>query len=200
MDDLRISTGAHSVHSAASQSIPAPCAIIRYDTLCAYGIRCKRIGQHFLLFFHAHPSWGVFISSPLPHCRDANGRVSSIVFPIGKCRSLTRHHRDRVGPDLRQHLPKGPIMPSVSLRANARNKVTTTTAAAMPIPSTAASLLLPETGFLRQAQVLVFVPFSKSTLWRRIQAKTFPQPIKLSERVTAWRAEDIRRWITEQGG
>lgn len=200
MDDLRISTGAHSAHAAASQSIPAPCAVIRYDTLCAYSIRCKRIGRHFPRFFHARPSWGVFIFSPLPHCRDANGRVSSIVFPIGKCLSLTRHHRDRVGPDLRQHLPKGPIMPSVSLRAAARNKATTPTAATIPIPATAASLLLPQTGFLRQAQVLVFVPFSKSTLWRRIQAKTFPQPIKLSERVTAWRAEDIRRWITEQGG
>lgn len=58
---------------------------------------------------------------------------------------------------------------------------------------------LPETGFLRQPQVLAFVPISKSTLWRRIQARTFPAPVKLSERVTAWRAEDIRRWIAEQG-
>jgi Predicted transcriptional regulator len=91
-------------------------------------------------------------------------------------------------------------MPSVSLRTTARDKVSAPAAATMQIPATTVSLLLPETGFLRQAQVLVFVPFSKSTLWRRIQAKTFPQPIKLSERVTAWRAEDIRRWITEQGG
>ena len=58
---------------------------------------------------------------------------------------------------------------------------------------------LPETGFLRQPQVLVFVPISRSTLWRRIQAGTFPVPVKLSARVTAWRAEDVRRWIAEQG-
>ena len=58
---------------------------------------------------------------------------------------------------------------------------------------------LPETGFLRQPQVLVFVPISRSTLWRRIQAGTFPGPVKLSARVTAWRAEDVRRWIAEQG-
>jgi predicted DNA-binding transcriptional regulator AlpA len=58
---------------------------------------------------------------------------------------------------------------------------------------------LPETGFLRQPQVLVFVPISRSTLWRRIQAGTFPVPVKLSARVTAWRAEDVRRWIVEQG-
>ncbi|MDE2298467.1 MAG: AlpA family phage regulatory protein [Burkholderiales bacterium] len=58
--------------------------------------------------------------------------------------------------------------------------------------------VLPETGFLRQPQVLAFVPISKSTLWRRIQARTFPEPLKLSERVTVWRAEDIRRWIAQQ--
>lgn len=78
------------------------------------------------------------------------------------------------------------------------------------LPSTAAassavasppflSLRLPDTGFLRQMQVLQFVPISKSTLWRRVEAKTFPLPVKLSPRVTVWRAEDIRRWITEQG-
>ena len=60
-------------------------------------------------------------------------------------------------------------------------------------------LTLPDTGFLRQPQVLAVVPISKSTLWRRIQARTFPQPVKLSQRVTVWRAEDIRRWIDDQG-
>lgn len=65
-------------------------------------------------------------------------------------------------------------------------------------PSGAATRL-PETGFLRQQQVLVFVPISRSTLWRRVQAGTFPGPIKLSARVTAWRAEDVRQWIAEQG-
>ena len=57
--------------------------------------------------------------------------------------------------------------------------------------------VLPETGFLRQRQVLIFVPVSKSTLWRRVQARTFPAPVKLSERVTVWRAEDVGRWIRE---
>ena len=66
---------------------------------------------------------------------------------------------------------------------------------AIPVLSPA----LPETGFLRQPQVLAFIPISKSTLWRRIQARTFPEPVKLSQRVTVWRAEDIRRWIAQQG-
>ncbi len=66
-----------------------------------------------------------------------------------------------------------------------------------PLASRAAPAL-PETGFLRQPQVLAFVPISKSTLWRRIQARTFPEPLKLSQRVTVWRVEDIRRWIAQQ--
>ncbi len=69
--------------------------------------------------------------------------------------------------------------------------------AVVSLPSRPAPVL-PDTGFLRQPQVLVFVPFSKSTLWRRIQARTFPQPLKLSARVTVWRAEDIRNWIGRQ--
>jgi len=63
-----------------------------------------------------------------------------------------------------------------------------------PAPTTT----LPQTGFVRQPQVLALVPISKSTLWRRIQARSFPQPLKLSERVTVWRAEDIRHWIERQ--
>lgn len=61
------------------------------------------------------------------------------------------------------------------------------------------SITLPATGFLRQPQVLAFIPISKSTLWRRVQARTFPAPVKLSPRVTVWRVEDVRRWIAEQG-
>lgn len=57
---------------------------------------------------------------------------------------------------------------------------------------------LPETGFLRQPQVLTLVPISKATLWRRVTAGTFPAPLKLSARVTVWRVEDVRRWIQEQ--
>lgn len=86
------------------------------------------------------------------------------------------------------HIPS-----SAALTAAACNTV-------QPTPATPVlALRMPDTGFLRQSQVLAFVPISKSTLWRRIQARTFPAPVKLSERVTVWRAEDIRRWITEQG-
>ncbi len=39
------------------------------------------------------------------------------------------------------------------------------------------------------------VPFSSATLWRKVKAAEFPAPVKLSERVTAWRVEDVRAWL-----
>ena len=55
---------------------------------------------------------------------------------------------------------------------------------------------LPSTGFVRQSQLIpIIVPFSSATLWRKVKSGEFPKPIKLSERVTAWKVEDVRAWI-----
>lgn len=55
---------------------------------------------------------------------------------------------------------------------------------------------LPTTGFIRQAQLIpAIVPFSAPTLWRKVKAGTFPAPVKLSARCTAWRVEDVRAWM-----
>ncbi len=55
---------------------------------------------------------------------------------------------------------------------------------------------LPATGYVRQAQLIPdIVPFSSATLWRNVKGGTFPAPVKLSDRVTAWRVEDIRAWM-----
>lgn len=56
---------------------------------------------------------------------------------------------------------------------------------------------LPETGFVRQKLLLRVIPFSKTTLWRRVQSGEFPKPVRLSKGITAWRAEDLRRWIQQ---
>ncbi len=58
---------------------------------------------------------------------------------------------------------------------------------------------LPATGFVRLADLRPILPLSDSTIWRRVRAGTFPAPVKLSERITAWRAEAIRQWLDEQG-
>ncbi|MBP9527142.1 AlpA family phage regulatory protein [Laribacter hongkongensis] len=66
---------------------------------------------------------------------------------------------------------------------------------------------IPQTGYVRQIQLVGdyrtgargVLPFSATTLWRRVRAGTFPAPIKLSRRITCWRAEDVRAWIESAG-
>lgn len=57
---------------------------------------------------------------------------------------------------------------------------------------------LPATGFVRQKQLAVIIPFSRTTLWRKVKDGEFPAPVHLSARVTAWKVELIRKWIEEQ--
>ena len=59
--------------------------------------------------------------------------------------------------------------------------------------------LLPESGYIRQAQLIPHVlPFSSATLWRKCKSGEFCQPIKLSHRITAWRVGDVRAWLESQ--
>jgi prophage regulatory protein len=58
---------------------------------------------------------------------------------------------------------------------------------------------LPASGYIRQKQLLDnHVPFSPATLWRKVKAGTFPLPVKLSDRVTAWSVADVRQWAAQQ--
>jgi len=58
---------------------------------------------------------------------------------------------------------------------------------------------IPSTGYLRQAQLVgSILPIGATTLWRWVKEGRFPQPIKLSDRVTVWRAEDVRAWMDKQ--
>ncbi|PPU94712.1 helix-turn-helix transcriptional regulator [Xanthomonas albilineans] len=68
---------------------------------------------------------------------------------------------------------------------------------------------LPETGFLRLPQIVgraadpdtnttaipALIPVSRSTWWAGVRSGRYPQPVKLGERCTAWRVEDIRELI-----
>lgn len=51
---------------------------------------------------------------------------------------------------------------------------------------------LPQTGLLRIKQVLQFIPVSRSHFWAGVKSGKYPKPLKLSERVTVWKAADIR--------
>lgn len=66
---------------------------------------------------------------------------------------------------------------------------------------------LPDSAFIREAQLVpspkrpgaaVPLPFSAPTLWRMVKAKTFPAPVRLAERVTAWRVSEVRAWMKAQ--
>jgi len=65
---------------------------------------------------------------------------------------------------------------------------------------------LPETGYLRLAQIVgdkkagipALFPVSKSTWWAGVKAGRYPQPVKLSERCTAWPVAAIRELIERQ--
>ena len=70
---------------------------------------------------------------------------------------------------------------------------------------------LPETGFLRLAQIigdtkakppiLAVIPVSKSTWWEGVKSGRYPQPVRtLGKRITAWRVEDIRQLIERAAG
>jgi predicted DNA-binding transcriptional regulator AlpA len=67
---------------------------------------------------------------------------------------------------------------------------------------------LPDAAYIREAQLVQspkrpgsvsILPFSSPTLWRKVNAGTFPKPVKLSTRVTAWRVADVRAWMAAQG-
>jgi predicted DNA-binding transcriptional regulator AlpA len=71
------------------------------------------------------------------------------------------------------------------------------------------NITLPETGFLRLPQIIgdrkanppipAIIPVSKSTWWQGIKTGRYPKPVKLGERCTAWRVEDIRALVEEAG-
>lgn len=66
---------------------------------------------------------------------------------------------------------------------------------------------LPETGFVRLTQIVgdkkadppipAIIPVSKSTWWAGVKSGRYPKPIKLSERCTAWRVEDVLALIDQ---
>ena len=54
---------------------------------------------------------------------------------------------------------------------------------------------LPETGFVRLSTILKLFPIGKSTWWEGVKNGKFPRPVKLGQRTTAWKVEDIKTLI-----
>jgi predicted DNA-binding transcriptional regulator AlpA len=64
---------------------------------------------------------------------------------------------------------------------------------------------LPQIGFLRLSQIIgdpiadpptaAIFPVSRSTWWAGVKSGKYPPAVKISQRCTAWRVEDIRKLI-----
>lgn len=58
----------------------------------------------------------------------------------------------------------------------------------------------PATGYVRVKQILAPLgplPISRSGFWAGVKCGKFPQPRKISTRVTVWRAEDIHALLSK---
>ena len=67
---------------------------------------------------------------------------------------------------------------------------------------------LPATGFVRLSQIVgdkkrgiwpPIIPVSKSSWWAGVKSGGYPAAVKLSDKVTCWRVEDIRALIQSVG-
>ena len=57
---------------------------------------------------------------------------------------------------------------------------------------------MPQAGYIRQAGLLKVLPISPATLWRWVANDKFPKPVKLSGRITAWRLDEVRSWLSRK--
>lgn len=66
---------------------------------------------------------------------------------------------------------------------------------------------LPDSALARQSQLVrdpkhptrpTPLPFSPATFWRKVKEGTFPKPVKLGARITAWKVGEVRAWIDAQ--
>lgn len=68
---------------------------------------------------------------------------------------------------------------------------------------------LPSAGYVRLKQIIgdqkavppvpAIIPVAASTWWAGIKTGRYPKPVKLSPKVTCWRAEDIRKLLEPAG-
>ena len=52
--------------------------------------------------------------------------------------------------------------------------------------------------YVRLRKLIEIVPMSKATIWRKLKDGSFPQPVKLGKRITAWRMDDIAAWLASR--
>lgn len=51
--------------------------------------------------------------------------------------------------------------------------------------------------FLRLPEVLAYLPLGKTCFLNKVKKGVFPSPVKISERVNAWRVSDVRKLLAD---
>jgi prophage regulatory protein len=51
---------------------------------------------------------------------------------------------------------------------------------------------------LRVSTLAPRLGMSKSTIWRLVRQGKFPKPLKLSDKITAWKADDVLAWLADK--
>lgn len=69
---------------------------------------------------------------------------------------------------------------------------------------------IPQAGFLRiwqiignpkaEPPILPLIPIGRTSFLNGVKSGKYPKPVKLGERTTAWKVEDIRALIVKLGG
>ncbi len=52
--------------------------------------------------------------------------------------------------------------------------------------------------YIRIAQLIKLIPVSRASIWRKVKDGTFPKPVKLGDRITAWDMKDIEAWLADR--
>lgn len=52
---------------------------------------------------------------------------------------------------------------------------------------------------IRMSELVHLLPLSSATIWRKAKNGSFPHPIKLSDRITAWSRAEVIEWINKKG-
>lgn len=60
--------------------------------------------------------------------------------------------------------------------------------------------ILPKKGFLRLPEVLKLYPVSRATWYNGVKKGIYPQSVQLSDKIVAWRVEDIQKLINSVSG
>jgi prophage regulatory protein len=52
--------------------------------------------------------------------------------------------------------------------------------------------------YVRVSQLTKMIPVSKASIWRKVKDGSFPKPVKLGDRITAWHMADIEAWLASR--